>query len=315
MATSNSNDFSQTRDQIITDTLDLLGRNGSGETVSANDLSLCSNFLNKMIKGWQAKGIHLWAEQEGTLFLTESQKLYSLINTSTDIAGDDCMFNKLEAAVSSGEVDLTITSSAGLTVADKIGICLDDNTIHWTSISVINSSTSVTIALALASAASDQTNVFSYTNRVNKPLMLNSIRFRSADGTERPIVQYGRNQFMDLPDKSTTGKTTQAYFSPKTSNATLNVWPTADDVNDCINFSYIRRLQDFDSGSDNPDLPQEWLETITLNLAVRVAPAFGIALSSSNPDLRADAAQSLMEMTMLDVESGSLNIVPNYIYE
>ena len=54
-----STSFSQTRDQISTDALMLLGIYGSEDTPNTNDLNICSNLLNKMLKGWEGQGIHL----------------------------------------------------------------------------------------------------------------------------------------------------------------------------------------------------------------------------------------------------------------
>jgi hypothetical protein len=37
-----------------------------------------------------------------------------------------------------------------------------------------------------------------------------------------------------------------------------------------------RTIEDFDSGTDNPDFPQEWYLPLALNLAVLIAPKFGL---------------------------------------
>lgn len=312
MTTSNSTDFSQTRNEIIADTLTLLGVYGQGDTVSTNDYNFCSNILNKMVKAWEAQGIHLWTQQEGAIFLTASQQSYSITSTASDIAGDDVVFTLLSADASS--TSLTVDSTTGMTAADKIGIKLDANTIQWTTIVSVNSATTLTITTGLTSTASSGNNVFTFTNRVDRPLHITSTRFRTSSGYERPLEVRGRTEFMNIPNKTETGKANQWYYAPKVSTATYYVWPTADDVGDCLRISYVKRIQDFDSSSDTPDLPQEWLEAITYNLAVRVASAYGISTQKLNPDIMVIAASSLQEIELWDAEEGSLNIVPSIEY-
>jgi hypothetical protein len=312
MSTSNTTTFNQTASQIITDTLCLLGVYGQGDTVSTNDFNFCLNILNKMIKGWEGRGIHLWCQSEGALFLTLGQQSYGIASADTDIAGDSPSIN-VSTATATG-VTISLASTTGIKVNDNIGIQLDIGTIQWTTVTTINSTTQLTINNTLTSQSSAGNSIFSFTTRVDRPLMITNTRFYAQGGFERPIDIVGRDQFMMLPIKSQTGKANQAYYSPHVSDCTMYLWPVADSVGDCLKFSYVRRIQDFVASTDNPDLPQEWLETITYNLAVRVASSYGIATQKLNPDISTIAAQSLEMMEMFDAEPGSLHIVPNYDY-
>lgn len=313
MATSNSTDYSRTRDQIITDAFIILGVYGTSDTVSANDISFASNRLNEMIKGWESKGIHLWTEQEGAIFLTDDQQSYSLSSSSADICGDDPRFTTLTANSSSST--LVVDSTVGMTAADNIGVVLDAGTLHWTTIVSVDSTTGLTITSTLPSIASSGNNVFTFTNRIDKPLLIKSARYRYSDGTERPITKKGRVGFMNLPDKTATGPATVIYYSPKVSTATAYVWPVCEDVGECIRISYTRRIQDFDSSSNTPDFPQECYEAATYNLSIRLAPAYGIDTQKLNPDIKEIAQQAMIDMMMWDIEEGSTHIVPNYRYD
>lgn len=310
MTVSGITTYSQTRDLISTDALLLLGVYSQGDTVTTNDLTFCSNILNKMVKGWEGQGIHIWTSQEGSLFLTAGKQHYDTSSTDPDVSGDDVVFDVL--TVDGSGTALTVTQTTYMNVNDNIGIKLDNNTIQWTTISALPSSTTITLNASLTSAASSGNNVFVFTNRIDRPLHITSARFRSAGGYERPIDVKGRTEFMQMPNKATTGKANQWFYSPKVSDSRFYVWPTADDVGDCINISYVRRIQDMASGTDTPDLPQEWLECLTYNLAVRIAPAYGISTQKLNPDISAVASVSLQELTLWDSEESSLHIVPNY---
>lgn len=314
MTTSGITSFEQTRDQISTDTLTLLGIYGTGDTPSTVDLSFCANILEKMVKGWEGQGIHLWTATEATLFLTLGQQKYSLASTATDVIGDYTIFNTLtNAGVGSS---IVVTSTVGIKVNDNIGVVRDAGTIQWTTVSSVNVD-GVTLGLnaPISGSASAGNQVFSFTNRTDRPLMLTSVRFRSLGGYERPIEIMGRTDYMNISSKTSTGPVNQVFFAPKVSDAWLYTWPCCDTIGEVLNVSYIRRIQDFNSANFNADIPQEWLETITYNLAVRIAPAYGISTQKLNPDISAIAQSSLAQMQLFDGELGSLRVNPNYDWE
>src|SRR3990167_9187035 len=83
MATSGSTNYTQTRNEIIQDALALIGVYGIGRTISAEDTNFTSNMLNKMIKTYHAQGLHLWAKEEGYLFVADNTGSYTLSSDST----------------------------------------------------------------------------------------------------------------------------------------------------------------------------------------------------------------------------------------
>lgn len=312
MTTSGSTNFSLNRDEIIQQSLVLLGVYGQGDTISQNDYDFCAKNLNMMVKAWEAQGVHLWTYQEGAIFLSEGQEVYSINSGASDIAGDDVIFTTLSADASG--TSITVESNANMNIADNIGIKLDDNTIQWTTISSLSSTDTVNLNASLTGDASENNNVFVFTNRIDRPLEITSARYKYANGTERPIKKLGRDKFMKIPNKDAIGPSNQFYYSPKVSSALFYTWPTCDDVGDCIKISYIRRIQDFDSSSDTPDMPQEWYEPIVYNLCIRNAPSYGISTQKLNPDISIIAATSLEEMKLWDAEEGSIIVCPSYDY-
>ncbi len=299
MATSNSYNFTQNRNEIISDALITLGVYRPGATIATNDYNFCSNWLNKIAKAWDRKGIHMWTKVEGTLFLRDGVNTYTLSASSTDKAGDDCIETTLSAAGSG--TSLTVTSTTGMTAADNIGVVLDDNTLHWTTIVSVDSSTALTITSALASAAASGNNVFTYTRQCTFPIDISSARFRNSDGTDRPVFLRSRDEFMNIPTKTAEGKINQVcYVTNNIDSGTMYVWPTPDSVSDRLRFSYSRRIQDFDTSTDNADIPVEWLECLTKALMAAVAPAYGKPLQERQL-LIADAAQALAEMELFDI--------------
>ena len=87
MATSNSTNFSVTRDDIIKGALRLCGALAVGETPSVDQVTEASEALNMLVKAWQADGMALWARGEYTLPLTLSTQSYNIgIGQTVNIA-------------------------------------------------------------------------------------------------------------------------------------------------------------------------------------------------------------------------------------
>jgi len=309
MAVSSSDNFNLTRNEIIADVLVTLGVYRPGATVSTADYNICSNMLNKLVKSWDAQGIHMWSQVEGTLFLTDGQNKYTLSSSASDRSGNDVVETTLTAAAST--TSLTVTSTTGMTAADNIGIVLDDNTLHWTTIVSVDSSTGLTITAAPASSGASGNGVFTYTTHASKPINISSVRLRDSNGTDRPVYLRGRDEFMSIPSKSNEGKTNQVHYTAGRDTGTIYLWPTPDSVSDRLKYTYTRMIYDLDSGSDNADFPSEWLDCIHANLAYKVAGIYGKS-AQERAVLRQDAKETLIEMQLLDVDAGSVRIVPSY---
>lgn len=70
MATSNSTNFSITRDQLISGALRLTGAIAQGETPTASLVSEAAEALNILVKAMQADGMPLWAIKKYSITLT-----------------------------------------------------------------------------------------------------------------------------------------------------------------------------------------------------------------------------------------------------
>lgn len=300
-----------TRDEIITDALEMIGVVGEGETASANAITIGAKHLNKMIKAWEAKGLHLWTITEGTLFLRDGINTYSLVSTSTDKASAGVVVETTVATTVSSGTSLVVTSSTGMAVSDYIGIELDDGTREWTTITGI-AGTTLTINDAITSTATALNTVFSYTTQLDRPLaVLNEPRLRNNSNIDRPMFLVGRREYMEMPNKTTEATPTMIYVDIQRDNAVAYVWPTPDDVSERIKLTYVRPIQDFDASGDNPDLPSEWLDAITMNLAVKLARPYGVSIAKKCPDLLQDAATSLIDLQLWDTENSSTYIIPD----
>lgn len=285
MATSGSQNFSQTRNDLINDAFQLIGVYGIGRTVSSEDITYASNALNKMVKSWATKGLHLWAKEEGVLFITPNTASYSLGSAAGDAHAtktSDLVLTQLNGALAASATAVTVDDTTGMTASDAIGIVTTDKTIHWTTIVSVDSSTTLTLTTGLDSAASDNAIVYTYTNKIYKPLRILDARRRTgvdsgSTSTEfdLPLTEIGYQDYFELPNKTTNSIPNQFHYSPKNTAGTLYLYPRPSDGAERIQFSYERVLEDLDSASDDFDFPSEWLEPLTWQLAIRLGPAFG----------------------------------------
>ncbi len=310
--------FTETRDQISSDALQLIGYLAAGETAAANDLTFCANAVNKMIKAWMAQGIHLFNEEDGILYPVVGQAAYTLTATGGANGAADANVAVSTTLASAGSgTSIVVTSATGMTVSDNIGIVLTSGALFWTTITII-SGTTITLNAALTSVAASGNPVYSYTNSLLRPLSINSARFRDSNTFDRKMKIVPREDYMNIPQKSLTGQPIILYYSPQSTTGVVYVWPTPTSGNGQIMVTYLREILDVDNASDNFDFPEEWLECITYNLAVRIAPAYGISLASGgmggNSNLLTQAAQYLEEMKAWDSSQPYVQFVPGWDY-
>lgn len=313
---SGSDNFNQTRNAIITDALVLLGAFAEGVTPNAEALQYGVRQLERMVKHWQGQGIHLWSRREATLFVVPSTASYELGPSSTFHAAEDneIVRTTLSAAEASGQTVLSVTSSTGMAAADRAGIVLDDDTLHWTTIVTVDSSIQITITTALASAAASGNKLYTYTNDLARPLRIIDVRRRDeTSDQDTPIIVQSHEEYFRLPNKTNEGETNIVYYHPEHRNGrgTVYLWPVPETVDRTIRMSCVLPLQDFDASGNNADLPTEWLDTIVWNLAKRLLPSYGAAGQASAQMIVQGGTTMLNEMVQWDQEPESVYFAPN----
>lgn len=133
------------------------------------------------------------------------------------------------------------------------------------------------------------TTAASYTLSPVRPLRILSARLKTG-GRETPMWEMTRQEYFDLPLKTSTGRPTSFYYDRQREAAKLYIWPVlaaADD--ETVEYTYERELEDAASG-DVADVPGEWWEAVATNLALRLCASYNVEPS---PVLVALAADSL----------------------
>ncbi len=113
--------------------------------------------------------------------------------------------------------------------------------------------------------------------------------------------------FNRLPTGS-SGYPIQISYTPKVNLGVIKLWPTPDATavaNTTVTIVYQRPMEYMSSSTDTFDIPEEWLEAVVYNLAVRLAPEWGVPL----PDRKAlkNEADEYLEMAKsFGAEDGSI---------
>ena len=148
-----------------------------------------------------------------------------------------------------------------------------------------------------------------------KPMRILEVRRRVTDGsTDTPLREMSQAEYRETANKTTDSVPVSFYYEPQLTTGTLYVWPrpdstTATDMT--LQLTYLRKIEDFDATSNDPDLPQEWLQALCYGLADQLAVKY-----VTNPQLRQEiAARALVYKQQLDswdTEPASLFMQPEW---
>lgn len=293
--------FEYNRNQIIKMAGRKVGAFQSGETPDASTVQDFSDALNLLVKRWNAQGIHVWTETEATLFLQPGQYSYNVGPGTTDNCTETYSTTTLAADYVSGTM-ITVTSATGIADDYYIGIVLDSGDIGWSQVNGAPVGNVVTLDGALADTATTATNVYFYQTPIVKPLRVPFGRRRYLPSAiDTPMTPLSRHDYYDLPNKANTGTITQYFFDPKLTTGMINLWPAPSDAQSTFSFTWYKPIQNFDSGNDDADLPQEWIDCLVFNLARVMAPEYGVPMEAYNV-IKELAMETLDEMKGWDRE-------------
>lgn len=311
MATSGSINLTASRDDVITEALELLGVLPEGESPNASQLISCARTFNYMIKALQADGLNLFAMQQQYLFTNKDQSAYTLTSTTTDHYTASFVQTALASDALSGATTITVDSITGISASDKIGVYQDDDTVHWTTVNGAPSGSTVTLTAALTAAASTDAVVYAYTTKANRPMrVLDAVIHHAESDTDIPIFVGSRTEYFNQTDKNTDSRVNTVYYDPQVTTPKLYVWPQSDDERDYLKLYVQRTLDDLDAASDDMDFPQEWFLFLAYRLALLIAPKYGKPLESMSV-LSQIAEQEYERVRGFDAENVSVFLMPD----
>ena len=98
----------------------------------------------------------------------------------------------------------------------------------------------------------------------------------SGETSSTPLSRISREDYLMIPDKTTTGTPSQFYIDHSVLNTpTMYLWPVADAAA-TITYDRMRFIQDAVALSDTADVRRIWLDTLAWGLALRLAQKFNV---------------------------------------
>jgi len=314
VATSGSDNFAVSRNDIIDAALRKIGIAAEGETTASQQTQDAATDLNLMVKSWQAAGLNLWKYEEMILFLVTDTHEYDLGSTTSDhwvkTSGLTTTTTNADAAISATAI--TVTSITGITNGDFVGVVTDDNTIHWTTVNGAPSGTTVTLTTGLDVAATSGNKLYAFTTKGVRPLQVTHGRAQNDSTSETELTALSREDYFRLSNKSADGITTQFYYNPKLTNGKMYIWPEISDERIFLNLSTQIQIEDFDTASDNPDVPAEYFDSLVWGLAKRLLTEYGIIDPATVQLVLGMAEETYSMAEEFGVENTSLIFMPDW---
>lgn len=280
MTTSGTVTFNQNRDQLIRSALRKVGAISAGEIPSAQVTQDAADQLNAMVKSWMASGIHIWTETEAILFVQVGQASYTLGSGSSSVSAQVYSDTTTTAAANAGDVLIPVVSTSGAVLAERIGVTLDSGDIFWSTIASFTT-TSITLVDGVTDSVAAAANVYLTSPNIARPLRIPMARrWDIVSGLEIPLIQMARFDYLSLPNKTASGTFTQYFYDPRggaNNYGTIYIWPVPNNTSSALKFTWYRPIQDFNTPGNTPDFPQEWLNALSWNLAMQLAPEYGVS--------------------------------------
>lgn len=328
MATSGTVTFKVNRDALILSSLRLVGAVDPELTaaISTNQNNNAAQALNMMVKSWEAKGLQLWEKRYAVVFPQLGQSQYVLGNPGP--SGDHAC---LSTPLGTGFVQTTVTSQVGLTLTVgstsndgttgtpaitmdstwNIGIQQTDGSLFWTTINGAPVGNVVTLTATSGTNAVAGAYVYAYQTKLFRPLRITDGFVRQAASTnDVPITVISRENYNRFGNKTSTGTPIQAMYDPQLTTGYLYLYPAPSTVAQLIYLEVQKPIDDFSTSTDDYDLPQEWVEALKFNLALRLAPEYRVPRETYD-QIKELAVATYALIDSWDQEQASVSFGPN----
>ena len=105
------------------------------------------------------------------------------------------------------------------------------------------------------------------------------------DNQDIEMDRISMEEYLKIPDKTTTGRPIQFATHRQRANVDIYVWPTPENSTDIVRMWTVNRTNDFNNSSDNADVPYRFLPCLVSGLAYY--------LSLKRPGISAQRSQIL----------------------
>ncbi len=123
------------------------------------------------------------------------------------------------------------------------------------------------------------------------------------------VTPISMQEYWALANKKATGMPNQVAYNFQNDYGMLYLWPIPTVNTYHLTIVYQKPYDDLDAATDTFDVPQRWFEALKWNLAVRLAPEFGKAVT---PEIAALAKSTLDNAIDAGYEDASLFFAPSF---
>tara|TARA_R110001599_G_scaffold311552_2_gene518998 strand:- start:284 stop:1192 length:909 start_codon:yes stop_codon:yes gene_type:complete len=232
------------------------------EVRTGYDLKTARRSLNLMLAEWANRGLNQWTITETSIITATGVTEYPA-GTLNMVVASDSGFQVSETVTgetSGATAKLTNLSSSSVGDLEANTMAITVPTGLFVSGETITGGTSA--ASSTLSAAID----FSNTNSTID--VLSAVITR--DSTDLSIDRVSREAFINIPNKTTSGRITQ-YFLDRQITPVLKVWPAPENDTDIIKFNRLTRMDDADAYTNSLDLPFRFYPCLAAGLAYYIA--------------------------------------------
>jgi len=150
----------------------------------------------------------------------------------------------------------------------------------------------------------------------NSPVkLISAYRYDALSEVSVDLTVESRERFFDIPNRTSEGAPVAVYFQPLKTTGTFYAWPLPDEswvTNGSFKLDFQVQFTTTTSGSDVLDMPDHWEEALIYNLAVRLAPEYGLSINDRNV-LKIEAKETLQLALDFSNEEGSIFLRPNRV--
>lgn len=245
--------------------------------IQASHFTLAQSKANDVLAHWQGINIHLWAETEAIIPLNPDQVQYSL-GVNGDHCFTDYVYTTASSAITTGSLVIPCTITTGMTVGDFIGVALDDNTRHWSTIASISAGVSVTINDVTTDTISSGASIYTYTTKIDRPVrVLNARGATSQTASEQTLREETRESYYNIVNKyDPSSDISSWYYSPQLTLGKLNVWQSPRNCDQVVRFTFVKPQYVNEDQTETVLIPAEWLLSFKWAVAYELAVTYGI---------------------------------------
>jgi|TARA_R100000030_G_scaffold91441_1_gene76542 hypothetical protein len=291
MATSSSVNFELDVASYVEEAFERCGL----EVRTGYDLKTAKRSLNLLLADWANRGLNQWTIEQTSITLASDIGNYPGGNLTMTVAasGSFTVGETITGGTSSATASITsLPSSTSIAITIPSGTFSNGETLTG----------GTSAATTTLSAAVDLTTV-------QKTIDVLSVVV-TRDGTDFGLTRLSRSEYLNLPNKTQTGRPSQ-FFLDRQISPTLKLWPVPDSNSDIVKFDRLVRMDDADDYTNTLQIPFRFYPCLAAGLAYYLA----IKRAPQRIEILKAIYEEEFNRAMLeDRDRASLQITPSFSY-